>query len=140
MKIRFKKLDPAASAPRKGTSGSAGFDLTAISEHWNDENHVWEYGTGIAVEIPPGYVGLCFPRSSIFRTGTFLSNSVGVIDSDYRGEIKAKFYDFLDGYLYNVGDRIVQLVIVPIPDVDFMESDELSATGRGTGGYGSTGR
>lgn len=142
MKIRFKKLDPAASAPRKGTSGSAGFDLTAISMRWNADYSVAEYGTGIAVEIPPGYVGLCFPRSSVFKTGTFLSNGVGVIDSDYRGEIKAKFCDRIgvDGKMYNVGDRIVQLVIVPIPDVDFVESDDLSETERGTGGYGSTGR
>ena len=140
MQIKFKKLTPEAVAPKQGTPGSAGFDLTAISCAWDEDNHVWNFGTGIAVEIPPGYVGLCFPRSSVFRTGTFLSNGVGVIDSDYRGEIKAKFYDFLEGKLYDVGDRIIQLVIVPIPDVDFVESDDLSETERGTGGYGSTGK
>jgi len=99
-----------------------------------------EYGTGIAVEIPPGHVGLIFPRSSIFHTGLILTNSVGVIDSGYRGEIKAVFkapghYD-----IYRIGERIGQLVIVPIPDVEYEEADELSETERGTGGYGSTGR
>ena len=142
MQIKFKKLSPEAVAPKQGTPGSAGFDLTAISMHWDEKYSVCEYGTGIAVEIPLGYVGLCFPRSSIFRTGTFLSNGVGVIDSDYRGEIKAKFYDRIgvDGKMYSVGDRIVQLVIVPIPEVDYIEAPDLSETERGTGGYGSTGK
>ena len=141
MQIKFKKLTPEAVAPKQGTPGSAGFDLTAVSMRFDDRYHIWEYGTGIAVEIPPGYVGLCFPRSSVFRTGTFLSNGVGVIDSDYRGEIKAKFYS-RKGWNrnYKPGDRIIQLVIVPIPDVDFVESDDLSETERGTAGYGSTGK
>ena len=144
MRIRFKKLHPWAVAPKQGTSGSAGFDLTAISCRFDERYSVWEYGTGIAVEIPKGYVGMEFPRSSVYKTGDFLSNCVGIIDSDYRGEIRAKFYGvnhlFNCPCPYEVGDRIVQLVIVPIPEVEYVEVGELSETARGAGGYGSTGR
>lgn len=140
MQIKFKKLDPAASAPRKGTPGSAGFDLTATSKHFDMQYGVVDYGTGIAVEIPKGYVGMVFPRSSVYKNGQMLSNCVGVIDSDYRGEIRAKFYTDIMGGGYKTGDRICQLVIVPIPEVDYIEAPDLSETERGIGGYGSTGR
>ena len=140
MQIRFKKITTEAVAPKQGTPGSAGFDLTATSIRFDEDYHVFEYGTGIAVEIPKGYVGLVFPRSSVYKTGLMLSNSVGVIDSDYRGEIRAKFYTDVMRGGYKTGDRICQLVIVPIPDVDYIESPDLSETERGTGGYGSTGK
>lgn len=142
MKIRWKKLNPAAVAPKQGTSGAAGFDLTATSREWNDHDEVWEFGTGIAVEIPPGYMGIVFPRSSVYKTNNILSNCCGVIDSDYRGEIKAKFYPLFGGpdKPYNTGDRICQLVIMPIPAIQFEEVADLTETERGTGGYGSTGR
>lgn len=143
MQIKFEKLTPEAVAPKQGTPGSAGFDLTAISMRFEDRYHVWEYGTGIAVEIPKGYVGLVFPRSSVYKTGQLLSNSVGVIDSDYRGDIRVKFYSQKrkGGQLpYRIGDRICQLVIVPIPEVDYIEAPDLSETERGAGGYGSTGK
>lgn len=143
MKIRFKKLHPAAVAPKQGTAGAAGFDLTATSCVWDNKNKVLEYGTGIAVEIPAGYVGFVLSRSSVYKTGDILSNCCGVIDSDYRGEVKAKFYQmniFGSASSYRVGDRIAQLVIVPIPAVEYVEADELTETERGTGGYGSTGR
>ena len=142
MRIRFKKLDPKAVPPRQGTPGSAGFDLTATSRNFDGEHSVWEYGTGLAVEIPEGFVGLLFSRSSVYRTGDILSNGVGIIDRDYRGEIRAKFYgvDHLFDCPYEVGDRIGQLVIVPISEVEYVEAEELTPTGRGAGGYGSTGR
>ena len=143
MKIRFKRLHPAAVAPKQGTLGAAGFDLTATSRKWDDDLNVWEYGTGIAVEIPHGHVGLLFPRSSVYKTGNIMSNCCGVIDSDYRGEIMAKFYvnNWHIGQLhYAPGDRIAQLVIVPIPEVEYVEVDKLTETERGTGGYGSTGK
>ena len=93
MKIKFKKLTENAVIPTRGTEGSAGFDLTATSASLGrvseDSNALFIYGTGLSVEIPPGYVGLLFPRSSVYRTGTSLCNCVGVIDSDYRGEINA---------------------------------------------------
>ena len=142
MQIKFRKIYAEAVAPKQGTPGSAGFDLTAISKRFDEQYAVWEYGTGIAVEIPKGFVGMVFPRSSVFRTGDVLSNSVGIIDSDYSGEIKAKFYPLnrMGDEPYNIGDRICQLVIVPIPEVEYIEADKLSVTERGAGGYGSTGR
>ena len=142
MQIKFKKLYPEAVTPKQGTPGSAGFDLTAMSYRFDERYSVWEYGTGIAVEIPKGYVGMVFPRSSVYKTGDFLSNCVGIIDSDYRGEIKAKFYSIKQLWddPYKLGDRICQLVIVPIPEVEYIEVDNLSVTERGAGGYGSTGK
>ena len=142
MKIKFKKVSENAVPPRRGTEGSAGWDLAAISCRWNEEFSCWEYGTGIAVEIPRGYVGLCGSRSSIFRTGLFLSNGTGWIDSDYRGEIKAKFYTLYPyaDQPYKLGEYIVQLTIVPILTVEFEEAEELSKTARGEGGYGSPGK
>jgi dUTP pyrophosphatase len=137
MKIRMKKLHPDAAIPRYAKSGDAGMDLTAV---WmNQIMDVVTYGTGLAVEIPSGYVGLLFPRSSIYKTKMSLTNCVGVVDSGYRGEIMMKFKMTDNRTMYNVGDRIGQLVIMPYPEVEFEEVDELSETSRGSGGYGSTG-
>jgi dUTP pyrophosphatase len=139
MKVKFKKLTGNAVAPYRGTDGSAGFDLTATSKQRIDLYHT-KFGTGLAVEIPKGYVGLVFPRSSCYKQGMLLSNCVGVIDSDYRGEITAVFIGVDNELCYNVGDRICQLVIMPYPEIEFVEADELSETERGMGGYGSTGK
>lgn len=139
LKIKFKKLNPNAVIPKQGTAGAAGFDLTAVSIEKYETT--LKCDTGIAVEIPPGYVGLVFPRSSVCKTGLSLANSVGVIDSDFRGSISLVFYiPAMCIVPYWPGDRIGQLVIVPIPAVEFVESEELSETERGSGGYGSTGR
>lgn len=139
LKIKFKKLNQNAVIPKQGTAGAAGFDLTAVSIEKNET--MLKYDTGIAVEIPPGYVGLAFPRSSVCKTGLSLANSVGVIDSDYRGSISFVFYRPAVCIVpYWPGDRIGQLVIVPIPEVEFVEAEELSETERGEGGYGSTGK
>lgn len=140
MQIKFKKLHQAAKIPTKAHPSDAGFDLTAVSVEAHDD--IFTYGTGIAVEIPEGHVGLLFPRSSIADYSTLtLTNSVGVIDSGYRGEIKAKFrinYNVRTRY-YEIGERIAQLIILPIPDITFVEAEELSDSDRGTGGYGSSG-
>jgi dUTP pyrophosphatase len=140
--VQVKKLNPNAVVPKMMTDGAAGADLTATS--FESSQRFDEYGTGLAVAIPKGYVGLLFPRSSITNMDYTLKNSVGVIDSDYRGEIKFRFRrdetgSVNDKKIYQVGERIGQLVIVPIPSVDFEEVEELSDTVRGTGGYGSTG-
>lgn len=127
--------------PKQMTAGSAGMDITAID--YKNDNTTVTYMTGLAVEIPQGHVGLLFPRSSIFKTDLFLSNCVGIIDSDYRGEIKAVFrrcYSPNDFVQYKTGDRIAQLVIMAIPQFNIVESQELSETQRGEGGYGSTGQ
>lgn len=142
MPIRFKKLHPDAKAPYQATPGSAGWDLTAVSvEPVKEDAFLCRYGTGLAVEIPQGHVGLVFPRSSVYKTGQLLTNCVGVIDSDYRGEITAVFAGTHTGNnAYQPGDRIAQLVIMPIPAVKFVEVEELTETQRGAGGYGSTGK
>lgn len=139
MKIQFKKLVSNAITPRFGKPGDAGADLVATSLDLSRDGQV-VYGTGIAVEIPEGMVGLVFPRSSIRDKDLVLSNGVGVIDSGYRGEIMATF-NLKNPWseIYNVGDRIAQLVIIPVPLVKYVEVDELSETERGHGGHGSTG-
>lgn len=143
MEIKFKRLHPDAKVPYQATPGSAGFDLTAVSKETKKDSllrYIVEYRTGLAVEIPAGHVGLVFPRSSIYKKDMLLTNGVGVIDSDYRGEIKAVFAGVREGDAYQPGDRIAQLVIMPVPAVKFVEAEELTETQRGAGGYGSTGR
>jgi dUTP pyrophosphatase len=140
MKIKFKKLSKEAVAPAYAKPGDAGMDMVAIS--FRKDEMYYEYGTGIAVEIPEGYVGLIFPRSSISNTKMILANHVGVVDSGYRGEIKFRFKKLAwdNGIVYEVGDRIGQLIIMPIPYVELEEVDELSSSDRGNGGFGSTGK
>ena len=143
--VKVKKLHPDAVVPKYAKDGDAGMDLVATNIISNTTFDV-TYGTGIAMEIPKGYVGLVFPRSSIRKTDLSLTNCVGVIDSGYRGEIQATFKKIfgkndvrLDELDYNVGDRIAQIMIIPYPSVTFIEVDELSQTDRGEGGFGSTG-
>lgn len=139
MELRYKKMSSRAMTPVRGTEHAAGMDLVAISK--TVTNTGIKYGTGLAFEIPVGHVGLLFPRSSVSKTGLAMANSVGVIDSDYRGEISAVF-KITDkaGDVYQIGDRVCQLVIVPIPDIEFKEVDDISETERGHGGFGSTGK
>ena len=139
MKIKLKKLHANAVAPKFGKPGDAGVDLVATSVDYSRENQV-VYGTGIAVEIPEGMVGLVFPRSSVRNYELMLSNAVGVIDSGYRGEIMATFVMGDPDKTYKIGDRIAQLIIMPVPLVEYIIVDELSETERGTGGHGSTGQ
>lgn len=141
MKIKLKKLHPNAVKPKYAKESDAGMDLVATEIISNTTFQV-TYGLGIAMEIPDGMVGLVFPRSSIRNTELTLSNSVGVIDAGYRGELQATF-NKLNGFesvAYKVGDRVAQIVIVPHPIVQFVEVDELSESKRGEGGFGSTGK
>lgn len=173
LRINYKKLDEKAVTPFKAINIDAGFDLTAISIRETDK--FIEYRTGIAFEMPEGYVGLLFPRSSVTKMDLMLKNSVGVIDASYRGEIMFRFikahndvfaegnndnvqatpsgpvrYDgnwvnanhiaFRKTDYYKVGDRVGQIVFVPIPVVELTEVDEINNTERGSGGFGHTGR
>jgi dUTP pyrophosphatase len=139
MNLKIKKLTEKAVIPEQMTAGAAGFDLTATSKEYDAERGVLVFGTGLAFQIPRGHVGLLFPRSSIFKTGLSLANAVGVIDSDYTGEVKAVFYPGnRPRSNYEVGDRVVQLVIVQIPAINIQVVDELNETARGAGGFGST--
>ena len=161
LSIRFKKLHPDAVTPTYAKDGDAGLDLTATSMVMTPTTI--EYYTGIAVEIPAGYVGLLFPRSSITKAaaGVSLKNSVGVIDSGYRGEIMLVFELPSEPHILdyesspwryitksdppkelkipNVGERVGQLLILPYPQIQLEEVEELSSTDRGEGGFGSTG-
>jgi dUTP pyrophosphatase len=137
--VKVKKLHENAVIPSYSKPGDAGMDLTITEIKENNFRQI-SYGFGIAVEIPFGYVGLVFPRSSVKNQDLLLSNCVGVIDSGYRGEIQSTFRktDPSEKF-YNVGERGAQIIILPYPQVFMVESDELSDTERGTGGFGSTG-
>ncbi len=143
MQVKIKKLNPNAIIPSYAKVGDAGLDLVATSMAFDGTQIT--YGTGLAIEIPNGFVGLVFPRSSIRKTDLSLSNSVGVIDSGYRGEIQATFNQKSlasksGSFLYGVGDRIAQIMIIPHPPIEFQEVEELTNTERGEGGFGSTGK
>lgn len=138
MKVRIKRLHENAVIPAKAYPSDAGFDLTAVSVRYDEFGNL-VYGTGLAFEIPEGFVGLVFPRSSNFKKDLRLTNSVGVVDSHYRGEVTFK-YRPSGGKIYSVGDRIGQMIIMPYPEIQFEEADELSETDRGRQGYGSSGK
>lgn len=154
MKVKIKKLHENAVIPSYANSSDAGMDMTAVTVQISKDGMYVEYGTGIAVEIPEGYVGLLFPRSSISKTSLVLANHVGVVDSGYRGEIKFRFKDtkmktkvmygieqFHCGETaYEVGERIGQLMIIPYPKIQFEEVEELETADRGDAGFGSTGK
>lgn len=141
MKLKVKLLNEIAELPKYAKLGDAAMDLTATSKTINPHIKQLTFGTGVAIEIPEGFVGLLFPRSSISKTGLQLANSVGVIDSGYRGEIMLKFNILEPGIeTYEVGDRIGQLMIVELPKVEVQEVSELSGSDRGVGGFGSTGK
>ena len=139
--VKVKKLDPNAVIPSYSKVGDAGMDLTITKEIENTSFSV-SYGFGIAMEIPKGFVGLVFPRSSVRNQELVLSNCVGVIDSGYRGELQATFKktNGLDSLKYKVGERGAQIIILPYPQVFMTEVPELSDSERGEGGFGSTGK
>ncbi len=142
-KVRFKKLSENAVVPSYGTAYSAGADLySAMQEDVIIAPETTEFiKTGIAIEIPEGLVGLIYARSGMAcKKGLAPANKVGVIDSDYRGEIMVALYNHSDSAVTVAkGDRIAQLVLTPYIKADFEEADELDDTVRGDGGFGSTG-
>ena len=145
LKVNIKKLGDLATIPTYGRHGDAGMDLTATSK-WYDESGNVCYGTQLAFEIPNGFAGFLFPRSSNTKKDLILGNSVGVIDSGYRGEVVFKFRELLPSERdiefgareYEIGDRIGQIIIMPYPQIEFNVVDELSTTDRGVGGFGSS--
>ena len=137
MQIKFIKKHPDAMVPKYATNGDAGLDLTAVSCEIIDSEHI-KYNFGIAVEIPTGYAGLIFPRSSCYKKRQLMSNCVGVIDSGYRGEISTIMLGN-SKERYDVGDRVAQLIIMSYPEIEMVEVAKLSESERGDGGYGSTG-
>ena len=153
MEVKIKKLYEDSILPTKAHATDAGYDLYAHSKSYDEDGNV-VYGSGVAMEIPQGYVGFVFPRSSNAKKDLILSNSVGVIDSGFRGEISFKFkfapisnnrtqeqyLSFAYSKRYEIGDRIGQIIIMPYPEIEFVEVDELSDSERGVGGYGSSGK
>lgn len=136
MKIKIKKLHPDAIIPSYAHPGDAGMDVYAVSKKNNDK--FIEYGTGLSFEVPENHVMLVFPRSSVTNKELMLKNSVGVLDSGYRGELFLRFNKF-GNETYEVGERVGQIIVIPYPRVEFEETSELSDTSRGDGGFGSTG-
>lgn len=152
MEVKIKRLSKSAVIPKYAHQTDAGLDLTAVSK-WEDEFGNVCYGTGLAFEIPEGYVGLIYPRSSNYKQSLLMSNAVGVIDSGYRGEVVMKYrkdYQMQRGcenqmvHLsegeYEIGERMAQMIIMPYPKIEFVEVEELSDGERGVHGYGSTGK
>lgn len=154
MQVNIKRLNENAVIPTYAKHGDAGMDLTAISKSYDEHGNV-VYGTGLAFEIPMGCVGYVFPRSSNAKKDLILSNSVGVIDSGYRGEVMFKFKRIGEPKIsnplslknwveywneYEIGDRIGQIIIMPIPHIEFNEVDTLEDSERGQGGFGSSGQ
>lgn len=123
------------------TSDACAFDCWARAYDPIPEFRQIRYWLGFSLEVPEGFAALILPRSSICRTSMRMANGVGLIDRDFRGEVSAVFDVIGDGnLLYGVGERIAQMLIVPAPIVQLEQVDELSETGRGNGGYGSTER
>jgi len=148
LKVYIKKVHEDAVVPEYAKPGDAGLDLYCTERGYDDCGNIVYY-TGLAMQIPEGYVGLLFPRSSVSKHCLTMANSVGVIDSGYRGEILLKFRNlenpdkpwlFTEGKVYDVGERVAQIVIMPYPQVEFQSVKKLSDSERGDGGFGSTGR
>ena len=136
IKVKIKKLNPEANIPAYAKEGDAGLDLVAISKRETEK--FIEYGTGLAIEIPEGHMGLLFPRSSISKKDLVLANSVGIVDAGYRGELLIRFKKLGEDN-YEVGESVVQLMVMPFPKINFEEVEELEDSSRGAGGFGSTG-
>jgi len=138
----FKRLSEAAHAPTRAHDHDAGYDLRAAEPATLGPGERASVGTGIAVEIPAGHAGLVLPRSGLAaKHGIALVNAPGLIDAGYRGEVRVLLLntDRDEAFEIAPGDRIAQLVIVDLPEVEFAEADSLSETVRGTGGFGSSG-
>ncbi len=142
--ILFKKLNPAAVIPQRATAGSAGLDLKACLT----EPVTLQKGehalipTGLAVKVEEGFAAMLFARSGLaIKHGIGLLNGVGVVDSDYRGEICVGVINqFEEAYTIEPGERIAQMVVMPVSLAPVAEADDLDQTDRGAGGFGSTGR
>lgn len=146
--VHFKLLHKDAVIPSYSKEGDACLDFTATSKTYDAAGNA-VYGTGIALAIPKGYVGLLYPRSSVSNKLQVQANSVGVIDSGYRGEIIFKFKPIQGGHSrimteledqYEIGDRVGQLLILPYPQIELLEIEELPESERGDKGWGSTGK
>jgi len=155
--IKFKKLNPDVVLPIPAHEGDAGADVIAMSRTWLEELNCWEYGLGFSTEIPIGYKGIIVPRSSVSKYDLIMCNSPAQVDSLYRGEWKVRFkilkpkkksdYNidengfqkaFREPKIYELGDKIAQIFFEEVLLYHFIETDSLTDTSRGDGGFGST--
>ena len=141
VQVRVKRLTPDAKIPKAAKAGDVAFDLYSVIDYEIKPGARYAVPTGIAVEIPSGYEGQVRPRSGLaLKEGITVLNTPGTIDSGYRGEVKTIMINHSDApFQINKGMRISQLAIRPVPEVEFVEVDELLDTERGEGGFGSTG-
>jgi len=135
--VKIKKLKENAVIPSYAHVGDAGMDVVALTKTLTDK--FVEYSTGLAFEIPKGYVMLIFPRGSVTKKDLILANSVGVLDSGYRGELIIRFR-VTGKESYEVGERVAQIMVIPYPEIELEEVSELGETARGEGRFGSTGK
>jgi dUTP pyrophosphatase len=143
VQLPVAKLNEAAVLPTRAHEGDAGLDLYACEEAHIGPGERWSVGTGVAVEIPAGHAGLVLPRSGLARDhGISLVNAPGLIDSGYRGEVRVLLLnnDPAEVFRITAGDRIAQLLLVPIAIAEAVEAPELAESARGGGGFGSSGR
>ena len=141
MEVKVKLLDPRATLPTRGSEEAAGADLRTLDALTVPAHQTVQAHTGIVLELPRGYAGLVYARSGMaLKRGIAPANKVGVIDSDYRGEVMVSLHNHLDEDAHiEAGERIAQLVITPVILPDFVLSDSITDTARGAGGFGSTG-
>lgn len=143
MNIKIKKIKENATVPTRGSAYAAGYDLYACTEGDIQINpgETVKIGTGLCFQIPEGYFGGVFARSGLAtKQGLRPPNCVGVIDSDYRGEVIVALYnDSSETRIVSPGDRVAQMIILPFLEVNFIQANELDSTDRGCGGFGSTG-
>jgi dUTP pyrophosphatase len=140
--VEFTRLRPEGRAPTKAHEHDAGFDLLAAEEAVIEPGERASVGTGIAVAIPEGHAGFVLPRSGLAaRHGIALVNSPGLIDAGYRGELRVLMLntDRREPFRIEPGDRIAQLLVMPVPEPEFVEASALSESARGADGFGSTG-
>ena len=141
--LRVRRLHPAARLPRRAHDDDAGYDLCAVEAATLPPGQRATIATGIAIELPAGHAGLVLPRSGLAaRHGISVVNAPGLIDAGYRGELKVLLLntDRAEPFEVAAGDRIAQLVIVAVATPQIVEADGLAETGRGAGGFGSSGR
>ena len=137
--VKIRKVHPDAVIPFRAHATDAGMDVTAISMEIT-EDYV-EYDTGLQFQLPEGYAMLIFPRSSNSKKDLLLCNSVGILDAGYTGNLKLRFKLTTEGYtekIYNPGDKVGQIMIIPYPEINFIETEVFNETERGNGGFGST--
>lgn len=137
--VKIRKVHPDAVIPFRAHATDAGMDVTAISMEMT-EDYV-EYDTGLQFQLPEGYAMLIFPRSSNSKKDLLLCNSVGILDAGYTGNLKLRFKLMTEGYtekIYNPGDKVGQIMIIPYPEINFIETEVFNETERGDGGFGST--